>query len=512
MKSEHPSASHSKPLLRLAAGLAPLALLAGGADGLCAQKPHKWNAPFIKAKSDAPNILWICTDQQRWDTIGALGNPYVKTPNLDRLVREGVSFTNAHCQAPVSAPSRASFLTGMYPSSVHVTRNGGARWPEAAPLVTKLLKDAGYECGLSGKLHLSTAMARRPEQRPDDDGYTTFNYSHGPYQGGSSDAYIKYWLDRGVDIVALKEKNGHVPAKYHQTAWCADRAIDFIKEKREWPWMFSVNIFDPHNPFDPPPEYVERYNIDKLPLPPFRESDLAEKGVFNNVVFQSLPKKYPDAERRRRLARYWAQVDLIDENIGRLLKALEETGQADNTLIIFMSDHGDMTGDHGLYAKGCRFYNGLVRVPLIFHWPARLKKNLRSDALVELMDIAPTLLEITGLPVPERMQGKSLHPILTGARPPDFHKEHVRCEYYDESAHENGKIAGGTMFRTTKYKLALYHGHEKGELFDLEKDPDEFTNRWDDPAYQEILLQLIKTSYDASIRALDKGPEKLGRY
>lgn len=496
----------------LAAGIVPLAMISGGATDAFAQKPKKWNAPFIKARSDAPNILWICTDQQKWNTIGALGNQFVKTPNIDRLVREGVSFTNAHCQSPVSAPSRASFLTGMYPSSVRVTRNGGDAWPEAAPLVTKLLKDAGYECGLAGKLHLSTAMARRPEKRPLDDGYTTFHYSHGPYQSGAANDYLKYWLDRGVDIAAIKKEKGHVPAKYHQTTWCADRAIEFIRENREWPWLFSVNVFDPHNPFDPPPEYVERYDTGKLPLPIFKDSDIQEKGVFNNVAFQSVPKKYTDADNRKRLARYWAQIDLIDENVGRLIKVLEETGQLGNTVIVFMSDHGDMTGDHGLINKGCRFYNSLVRVPLIIWYPARFKQNLQSEALVELTDVAPTLLEIAGAPVPKKIQGKSLHPILTGARPADFHREHVRCEYYDEGAPEKGKISSGTMFRTKKYKLALYHGHEKGELFDLEKDPDEFTNLWDVPEYHDVLVRLIRDSYDASIQAMDKGPEKVARY
>ncbi|MEN6453908.1 MAG: sulfatase-like hydrolase/transferase, partial [Prolixibacteraceae bacterium] len=135
----------------------------GQTDSVKHEPKNRWNAPFIKVKKNAPNILWICTDQQRWNTIGALGNPYVKTPNLDRLVRQGVSFTSAFCQSPVCTPSRASFSTGMYPSSIHATKNGAAEWPETAPLITKVLKDAGYECGLSGKLHLSTAMASRPE-------------------------------------------------------------------------------------------------------------------------------------------------------------------------------------------------------------------------------------------------------------------------------------------------------------------------------------------------------------
>jgi len=480
----------------------------------------KWAAPFIKVKKNAPNILWICTDQQKWNTIGALGNAYVKTPYLDRLVKEGVSFTHAFCQAPVCTPSRASFLTGMYPSTIHTTKNGAAEWPEAAPLITKILKDAGYECGLSGKLHLSSAMANRPEKRPEDDGYQVFYYSHSPYQGGSTNDYISYWREKGIDVLKLKKQLGYVPTEYHQTTWCTDRAIDFIREKREWPWLFSLNIYDPHSPLDPPKEYLERYNIDALPEPIFSQTDIEEKSVFNNVSFQSKPKKYTDKENKLRLAKYWAQIDLIDENIGRLLATLEETGQLDNTLIIFTSDHGDMTGDHGLINKGCRFYESLVRVPLIFWYPAMFKKDLQSNALVELIDIAPSILDITGLPIHKRIQGKSLLPILTGVKPAGFHKSFVRSEFYDDgnSARSDffhktpNKIAYGTMYRTDKYKLVTYPGHEKGELFDLVNDPNEFRNLWDVSAFQSIKTDLLRRSFDASVYSLDTGPDVVGRY
>ncbi|MEQ8422068.1 MAG: sulfatase-like hydrolase/transferase, partial [Arenibacter algicola] len=287
----------------------------------------QWTQPFIKVKKNAPNILWITTDQQRWNTIGALGNKYVKTPNLDRLVHEGVSFEKAFVQAPICTPSRASFLTGMYPSTIRASKNGAAKWAEAAPLITKILKDAGYDCGLSGKFHLSTAMAHRPEKRPNDDGYRVFELSHSPYQTGSANDYIKWYLEKGVDILALKEDKGYVPTEYHQTKWCTDRAIEFIKEKREWPWLYSLNIYDPHGPFDPPKEYLDRYDIDKMPDPWVNDKDIEAKKMFNNVMFQGYPKKYTDRENKERLAKYWAQIDLIDHQLGRLFKILEETGQ-----------------------------------------------------------------------------------------------------------------------------------------------------------------------------------------
>ncbi|MEH6681488.1 MAG: sulfatase-like hydrolase/transferase [Sediminicola sp.] len=476
--------------------------------------PEKqWNVPFVKVNNNAPNILWITTDQQRWNTIGALGNKYVKTPNLDRLVKEGVSFLKAYAQAPICTPSRASFLTGMYPSTLHASKNGAANWPETAPLITKTLKDAGYECGISGKLHLSTAMAHRPEDRPKDDGYQVFHYSHSPYQSGSANDYIKYYKEKGIDIIDLKAKLGYVPEEYHQTTWCSDRAIDFIKEKREWPWLFSLNMYDPHPPFDPPKEYLDRYNIDQLPSPVFRESDIIEKTVFNDVTFQSELKKYTERENKTRLAKYWAQIDLIDVNIGRILKTLEETGQLDNTLIIFTSDHGDMVGDHGLVNKGCRFYEGLVRVPLIFWYPREIKQNIQSKALVELIDIVPTILQMTGLPGRKKVQGKSLLPILTGAKSPDYHKPYVRSEYYDTLLQEDSTMINyGTMYRDEGYKIVSYHGHGAGELFDLKEDPYEFKNLWNDPRHMQLRFDLLKRSFDATVKSLDTGPKRLGRY
>jgi arylsulfatase A-like enzyme len=282
-----------------------------------------------------------------------------------------------------------------------------------------------------------------------------------------------------------------------------------MKEERKDPWLCSVNIYDPHGPFDPPQEYVDRFDIDSLPEPLFRESDLAAQQRLSGIMFQGRVKRpaYPDA--KLTLAKYWAQIELIDENVGRMLETLEETGQRENTVVIFTSDHGEMAGDHGLNKKGCRFYEGLVRVPLVFSWPKRFKEGLRSDALVELLDIAPTLLELNGLPVPETMHGRSLLPILTGQADPGRHRDFVRCEYYEVL---EGPRSYATMLRTREYKLVNYHGHEHGELFDLSKDPDEFENQWDNPAYVSVRFELMKKSFDALAFAVDTGPQRVGRY
>ncbi len=463
-----------------------------------------------------PNILWICTDQQRFDTIASLGNPHIRTPNIDRLVHEGVAFTHTYCQSPICTPSRAGFLTGLYPSTVHACMNGNDVWAEAAPLVTKLLKDVGYDCGLAGKLHLAGA-AYRLEPRPQDDGYRVFAWSHDPNdRWPTGHAYADWVHGQGYKLAELHKSPDGIPAPLHQTTWCADRAIAFMQEAHAGPWLMSVNIFDPHAPFNPPREYLDRYDPATLPGPYFRESDLDAQAKLRGVDFQNPARRPEEFDAKWHQAAYYAMIELIDDNVGRMLDALEETGQRENTVVIFMSDHGETLGDHGLLLKGNRFYEGLVRVPLIISWPGHFPAGLVSDALVELTDLAPTLLELAGAPAAERTAGRSLLPILTGQADPHTHRDFVRCEYYralnpDGPGRDDGSfgVHFGTMHRTRTHKLCVYHGHSTGELFDLAADPWEFDNLWDDPAHAALRGELMKAAFDALAFAVDLGPKQV---
>ena len=476
-----------------------------------------------------PNILWICTDQQRYDTIGALGNQYVSTPNIDQLVEEGVTFTHAYCQSPICTPSRGSFLTGMYPSAVHVNGNGNKYFPDSPPLVTRLLADAGYDCGLIGKLHLASAH-RRIEPRVND-GYRYWQYSHAPRDDWEIGHDYADWVrSKGHILGELTKSIDGVPAELHQTTWCAEKTIEFIRQERDTPWLASVNIYDPHPPFNPPKTYRDMFNPADMPGPLFRESDLEQQRKLEAVDFQSkgrLPEELdirspiipqsPGAadagsaggrDAKTLQAAYYAMIKLIDDVLGRILETLEETGQRERTMIIFTSDHGEMLGDHGLIQKGCRFYEGLVRVPLIFSLPGHFEGSLKSDALVGLLDKTPTLLDLVGLEIPDRMQGMSLLPILKGEASPDHHRDFVRCEFYDAIDQPDGTFA--TMYRDRRYKLVIYHGHVHGELYDLETDPGEFENLWDTSSAQSLKADLMKQSYDASMLAMDRGPRRIG--
>ena len=457
-----------------------------------------------------PNILWICTDQQRWDTISSLGNNCIRTPNIDRLANEGVAFLNAFCQSPICTPSRSSFLTGMYPSSVHGCGNGNDRWAEAAPLVTKTLADSGYRCGLVGKLHLAGCHGRI-EPRPEDDGYSVFHWSHSHkdmWPEGHS--YADWVRKKGGDLGEMYQEKGYMDPELHQTKFCADKAIEFIEENAGHPWLMSVNIFDPHVPFDPPQSYLDKYDPESVPDPLFRESDLAAQKKLAGVDFQVVASDPESFQAKEKIAAYYAMIEQIDDHVGRMLDCLNRSGQLEDTLVIFTSDHGEMLGDHGLITKGCRFYEGLVHVPLIISWPGVISQGIRKHSLVELIDIAPTLLDYAGIEKGERMIGRSLRRLLESDV--DVHRKFVRCEYYRALSliapgREGWEGSYATMIRTDRYKLVVYHGHESGELFDLEKDPGEFNNLWSDSDCNEIRFDLMKAMLDQSAFAVDLGSE-----
>ena len=448
-----------------------------------------------------PNILWYCTDQQRFETIGALGNPHVQTATLDRLALDGVAFTHAYCQSPICTPSRSSFLTGMYPSRVHNTRNGNETFPSFPPVITRLIARSGYECGLVGKFHLQSA-GRRTEPRIDD-GYSYWKFSHAPRDDWPEGHDYADWVRaRGGDLDTLRASEHRVPPELHQTRWASDRAIDFIRKKRDCPWLLSVNVYDPHPPFIPPRAYLERFDPDSLPGPHFRESDLEQQKKLEEVDFQGEVRRPEERQARKIQAAYYAMIAQIDDQLARIVSALEETGQRRDTVIIFTSDHGEALGDHGLLEKGCRFYEGLVRVPLIFSWPGVFRPGLRSDALVELIDKTATILELAGVAIPGHVQGRSLLPILRGEASPSFHRPFVRCEYFDalDPSFTGGSGTFATMYRDGRHKLSMYHSHGLGELYDLREDPWEFEDLWDRPEHRELRSGMIRASFDAHVR------------
>ena len=477
-----------------------------------------------------PNILWICTDQQRFDTLGCYGNDFVETPNLDRLARRGVRFDRCYTQSPVCTPSRASMLTGRYPRTTGVRQNGQAM-PDDETLVTKTLADAGYTCGLAGKLHIAPCHPDKSTDHPMaerrvDDGYATFNWAPGTGRFWPTNQYHQWLRSQDVEYERTAFRDSEyvetsMPPEYHQTTWCADRAIDFIEENESFdePWLFSVNPFDPHHPFDPPESYLRRYldRLDEIPLPEHEPGELDDKPPFQRQDHRGAYNQadnYPfvemdEADHRLLRAAYWAMCDLIDEKVGRLLDALERTGQREDTLVVFTSDHGELLGDHGIYLKGPYFYEPAIRVPLVVSWPGVVREGVESDALVELTDLAPTLLDAAGETPSEGIQGRSAWPLLTGEADPDAHRSSVYCEYYDAMPwHDEPTRPRATMIRTDRYKLVRMHGLDAGELYDLQDDPTETNNLWADDDYRSVRFDLLARLADRMADTVDPLPER----
>ena len=448
-----------------------------------------------------PNILWYCTDQQRFDTIGALGNEFVRTPTIDRIVEEGVAFTHAYCQSPICTPSRSSFMTGMYSSRVHNSRNGNDTFPDQPPVITKLIAESGYNCGMVGKFHLQSS-GYRTEPRIDD-GFSYWRFSHAPRDDWEEGHHYAEWVKaRGGDLNAMRESPERVSTEFHQTTWASDCAIEFINQQQSAePWLLNLNIYDPHPPFIPPKSYADQFDADEMPGPYFQESDLDQQAKLASLDFQDEIRTPEEHDAKQKQADYYAMIAQIDDQFARILQALEESGQRENTIIIFTSDHGETLGDHGLMYKGCRFYEGLVRVPLIFHAPGKFKQNLRSDALVELLDMSATILDLAQVEKPDYFQGNSLLPILEGNSSSEHHRDYVRCEYFDalDPHFTGGTGTYGTMHRTDRYKLCMYHDKDLGELYDLQEDPWEFNDLWDSPEHQQIKNQLIHESFNAHV-------------
>ncbi len=475
-----------------------------------------------------PNIVFICTDQQRFDSLGCYGNEMAITPHIDQLAEEGVLFEQCYVQSPVCSPSRASLLTGKYVHN-HGLWSNGVALPSHHPLFTKALADAGYDCGLVGKWHLAACYGGRTEPRLDD-GFRVFEWAHDPTHGSQENAYHRWLEENHHELWERAVANGPgrpahepvlfdtMPTETHYSHWVGERSIEFLRDERhnEEPFFLWVNFFDPHHPFVAPQEYMDRFDRDTLPSPIGSADDLSKEPA---VLWEAHLKSYAGAARgfaeyspeeiRDVLVANYAMVSLIDDEVGRILSTLEELGMTEDTLVIFTSDHGEMQGDHGILLKGPMMYEGAVHTPLVMRWPVALPKARRVESLVEWIDLNSTLMEASGLPPIPGDQGQSLLPLARGDA--DASKRGwAICEYRD-SGHPYEPPVHTTMLREGDYKLIVFHGNpatdrvRDGQLYDLAIDPNEMNNLWHDEAYllvrmrmQEHLLDILVATEDRS--------------
>lgn len=476
---------------------------------------------------DAPNILLIMTDQHRWDYLGCYGADFVDTPNIDRLAASGLRFTNAFTNAPVCAPARIGLATGMHPARIG-TLDNSSYLPGHLPTYYQRLRDCGYRVGCVGKLDLAkpdTYNGRygdRPQvyrwgfTHPEEcegkmhaaQGEPTA--PHGPYthylrEKGRLETFWNDYQARARQGWVLGASHDSVlPTEDFEDCYIGRQAAQWIETiPDDFPWHLFVSFVGPHDPFDPPTEYAEQFRDAAMPGAIPKNRDGKPQWVLNRQ------KDFSTEELACIRRQYCALIKLIDDQVGTLLDALEARDVLDNTYIIFTSDHGEMLGDHGLVLKGCRFYEGLARVPLMISWRGRVQPRIH-DELVELVDIAPTLYELAGMDVPPWVQGRSLASRICGGELNAPHREFVRAEHY--AATNLADATHATMYRDRRWKLVVYHQKKLCELFDLENDPWEHNDLSQDPAYAELKWELLQRSYDATVYARPAQTDRYGPF
>ena len=459
-----------------------------------------------------PNIVFIITDQQRYDTIGALGFPHVETPNLDRLTREGVHFTNCFVTAPSCAPSRASLFTGYYPHTTGILKNADT-WTQSW---VNNLADAGYYCANIGKMHTW------PFETPCGfhERHVVENKDRFLEGGEYMDEWDKFLQREGHQKQKrveyrkrpdYKQRLGaftwDLPPETHSDYYVGDRAVEWIhNHDEEKPFFLEVGFPGPHPPYDPLPGHLERYQDKVIPLQEIRGEDLSNQPesyksmrVHNTEVdHDSVVFKLDLTEKERRDQRihYLANVTMIDDKVGEIMDALEHKGQLDNTVIIFTSDHGDCLTDHG-HSQKWTMYDQVTRIPMIARFPSRFPAGGRTDALVQLMDVGPSILELAGAKNPDNLEAESLLPALEGKA---FNgREYVFAEQVRDLNYTEGNFQ--TMVRSREWKLVHFLDEQLGQLFNLQDDPDEFENLWKSHEHKDIRDKLLGVLRDWHIQS-----------
>ncbi|ANY07506.1 sulfatase family protein [Pseudonocardia sp. HH130630-07] len=450
-----------------------------------------------------PNIVLIITDQQRFDSIAALGHEHVDTPNLDRLVSEGTALTNTYVAAPSCAPSRASLFTGLYPHTSGVLRNDepwSHSWVED-------LTGSGYRCTSIGKMHTY------PYEAP-----VGFAERHVVENKDRAHPSLPFFLDQWDKALWIRGHEKPTRVTYRRRDDYADRLGAFEWElpedlhadafvgnlARHWletypgaddePFFLQVGFPGPHPPYDPPPRHLEPYRDRPMPPAHATRADIdAQPEPLQALRREHLDNDHdavvhlddPTAEQEQRRRRhYYANVSLIDEQVGGLLDALERRGVLDDTVVVFTSDHGDALGDHG-HSQKWTMYEPSVHVPLVFRGPG-VAAGRRLDGLASLMDVGPTVLELAGLAPPVWMEAESLTPALRGERWEG--RSHVFSEHARDGLLKGTELM--TMVRDRRHKLVEFVDHPRGQLFDLETDPHEEHDLWSSPEHAPVREEL----------------------
>jgi len=431
-----------------------------------------------------PNILFIMDDQHNARCLSCEGHPDVKTPNLDKLAEGGVRFTRAFAQSAICMPSRVSFFTGQYLSTHGIFGNVGWLPPETLSLAHYLKEKGGYQTGAIGKMHIPVWETDGLDHKRVCEKADT--------PAGEKDTYYYYLKKYGLEKYERKYENhelfmayiSQIPEEHCLERWTANEAIEFIEKRDpEKPFFLWMSFERPHCPHSPPPEKIGTYNPEKIKLPE-KVSDR-----FYGKVYRSRPgvedvwhiDHSGEKVFRKALSYYYTLITLIDENIGRVIKKLEEDNLLEDTIIIFTSDHGDFAGEHGAIGKNMPTYDCLYRIPFIWYWKGHFLAGKVDHQLVESVDLFPTLCDLIGLPLPPQVQGESLSGALSTQNQGPF-----RQAVFFETPYVK-------TVRTDRHKLSFYFKERMdGELYDLIEDPGERTNLFHDPKMAKVRDDLLQ--------------------
>ncbi len=477
------------------------------------------------------NILLITSDQQHWHTLGLL-NPKLKTPNLDRLAKQGTVFQRAYCPNPTCSPTRASIITGKYPSQ-HGCWSLGTKLSENEHTIGEDFMAAGYKTALIGKAHFQplkgTDTYPSLEAYPllqDLDFWRQFDepfygFAHVELARNHTDEahvgqHYALWLEeKGCHNWRdyFRSPTGHndtqkrkwlIPETYHYGTWIAERTMDLLEtySQNEENFFLWASFFDPHPDYLVPEPWDTMYNPATLTIPALTPGEhehnpphfqltqhldpdySAWKEPGGNAMHGFHSHIHDREELAKDIATYYGMISLMDKQIGQILDKLDELGLTENTLVVFASDHGHFYGQHGLIAKGPFHYEDMVRVPMMVRLPNQIPAGQHSQSLQSLVDFAPTVLNIAGLNIPHTMTGIDQTDVWFGKQ------ETIRNHVIIENHHQPTTIHLKT-YVNERYKLTVYYNRPYGELFDLQADPQEINNLWHQPDHAELKAHLV---------------------
>ena len=471
---------------------------------------------------DKPNILMIFTDQQRWDTLAAYGNTTIHTPNLDRLAQQGAVFETAITPCPLCMPARACVMTGLTASRLGSLENVYPKHVDPTETIAGVLKGQGYHCQAIGKMHFSDTpyaetygmdeMILSEETRgvrlaTDEAGIVLDDYD----RFLSSKSFWGWDKPTEIGYNEIKPLLNPLPKASHVTQWCGDQSVTWLKNGRpkDKPFFLWTSFVKPHVPYDCSQHLVDLYDPSTLEKPWLSSED----GTERNPYFASYRKGkefdlYSEVAAERAKAYYYANITFIDEQVGRILDALDEEGLSESTMVIFTSDHGDLLGDHGLWYK-CFGFEGSLRVPLLMRWPNHIQPQTRCSEIASLLDLFPTLLSSAGVDYAQyNRPGNDLISLISKEEEQDFAISEVMFPPYTMN-----------HIRTKRYKYLFYQNGGYEQLFDLQEDPHELKDISTNPESQSIRNSLkgrlenwIRIHGDGSYALDDEGKLKTRPY